>query len=317
MKLGRLILAVIVSLFVLFSICPATIQADDGEDDGESDNSTAIVNLTVTVVAPPSPPSGGGGGEEPSQPPVKTDIFGEKSDIPIDRKGEVQKTTTTTSPDGKLTMTIPKGTVALDKDKKPLKTLEVKTQESPPPPPAESHIIGLAYDFGPNGATFNPPITITLEYDPDSLPENVAEGDLVLAYYDETIGEWVNLECVVDTENNTITASVPHFTIFAIIGIETAPEPEPEPVPPEEPEPVPPEEPEPVPPEEPEPVPAEPTPTPEEPTPVPPEVEPEPVTPVMPEKPNWPLIIGVTIAGVLIISGICYYFFFFRKRRVH
>ncbi|MBA7716191.1 hypothetical protein ES703_125257 [subsurface metagenome] len=42
---------------------------------------------------------------------------------------------------------------------------------------------------------------------------------MVLAYYDEAAGEWVELEgCVVDTENNTITAPVSHFTTFAIIA---------------------------------------------------------------------------------------------------
>ncbi|GAI86393.1 unnamed protein product, partial [marine sediment metagenome] len=46
----------------------------------------------------------------------------------------------------------------------------------------------------------------------------MAEEDLVLAYYDEAAGEWLELDCVVDTENNIITASVPHFTTFAIIG---------------------------------------------------------------------------------------------------
>jgi hypothetical protein len=45
-----------------------------------------------------------------------------------------------------------------------------------------------------------------------------AEGDLVLAYYDEEASEWVSLACTVDAEHNVITASVPHFTTFAIIG---------------------------------------------------------------------------------------------------
>ncbi|GAJ09875.1 unnamed protein product, partial [marine sediment metagenome] len=53
----------------------------------------------------------------------------------------------------------------------------------------------------------------------DALPEDVAEEDLVLAYYDEEADEWVGLDCVVDTENNTITASVAHFTTFAIITV--------------------------------------------------------------------------------------------------
>jgi len=90
--------------------------------------------------------------------------------------------------------------------------------DEPPPPPEDAHIIGLTYDLGPDGATFDPPIALTFTYDRDALPEGVAEEDLVLAYYDEESGEWVELVGVVDTENNTITASVPHFTTFAVIG---------------------------------------------------------------------------------------------------
>ncbi|MBA7638145.1 hypothetical protein ES703_45798 [subsurface metagenome] len=127
-------------------------------------------------------------------------------------------------------MIIPKGTIALDKDKKPLGTLTATIREDPPPPPADNNIVGLVYDFGPNGATFDPPIVFTWDYDPASLEEGAIEEDLVLAYYDESTGEWVELDCVVDTETNTITASVSHFTIFAIIGTVAPPSP-PAPVP--------------------------------------------------------------------------------------
>ncbi|GAI13004.1 unnamed protein product, partial [marine sediment metagenome] len=66
------------------------------------------------------------------------------------------------------------------------------------------------------GATFDPPITFTWRYDHYILPTGIAEKDLVLAYHD---GEaWIELECIVDTKNNIITASVSHFTTFAIIG---------------------------------------------------------------------------------------------------
>jgi len=99
-----------------------------------------------------------------------------------------------------------------------IRSLTADVDESPPPPPEDANIIGLPYDFGPDGATFDPPITFTWTYDPEALPEGVAEEDLVIAYYDEDAGEWVELDCVVDTENNVITASVPHFTCFAIIG---------------------------------------------------------------------------------------------------
>jgi hypothetical protein len=40
----------------------------------------------------------------------------------------------------------------------------------------------------------------------------------VLAYYDEQAGKWVELSSTVDATANVVTASVPHFTTFALIG---------------------------------------------------------------------------------------------------
>ncbi|MBA7481168.1 hypothetical protein ES707_16638 [subsurface metagenome] len=162
-------------------------------------------------------PSGDGGAyTPPPAPTIDTDLFGTEGSFETDSDGKIQETIEATSEDGNLTITIPKDTVALDIEGEPLDTLEVAVDESPPDPPEDAHVIGLAYDFGPNGATFDPAITLEYTYDPDALPEGV--DDLVLAYYDEATGEWVELDCVVDTENNTITASVAHFTTFAIIG---------------------------------------------------------------------------------------------------
>ncbi len=82
---------------------------------------------------------------------------------------------------------------------------------TPPSPPANSNVIGLTYDFGPEGATFSLPITITIKYDPASIPAGVNEKDLVIAYYNNATGKWIELPCTVNTETNTITASVSHF----------------------------------------------------------------------------------------------------------
>ncbi|GAG47628.1 unnamed protein product, partial [marine sediment metagenome] len=105
------------------------------------------------------------------------------------------------------------GTIALDKYGDPLETLEAAVDENPPDPPEGAHILG-AFDFGPDGATFDPPITLTWNYDPEDVPENM---DLVIAYYDEEEGEWVYLP--VEWINNTLTASVSHFTTFALITV--------------------------------------------------------------------------------------------------
>lgn len=173
--------------------------------------------LSVAIVEPepePSPTPSGNGGEPTYS--GEANFFGTDKTFYTDHKGEVQKTIEATSEDSNLTVIIPKGTIALGKDGKRLKTLETAIDKDPPSPPRDASIIGLTYDFGPSGATFEPPITFTWSYDPDTLPDGVAEEDLVLAFYDGY--KWVELECAIDTKTNIISALVDHFTTFAIIG---------------------------------------------------------------------------------------------------
>jgi len=190
---------------------------------------------SVTYIAPDGGDGVGGGSSgssstlTPTAEEVKTNLFGTEVNSPISSSGEILETIKATSEDGTLTLTIPEGTTALDKDDNPLIILEAEVDTSPPTPPEDTSIIGLAYDFGPDGVAFEPPITLTWNYDPNDIPEGVAEEDLVLAWYDEAADRWIELVCAVDTESNTITASVKHFTTFAIIVMVTpAPEPEPE-----------------------------------------------------------------------------------------
>ena len=195
----------------------------DGVSTGETflfDSGTVTeLSLSVTISQPgPVAPAAA-----PSMPTLQITLFGTTATYAIGSNGEIQQTIQATSQDGMLTITIPAGTIALDKNGNPLATLEVVVDESPPDPPEGAHIIGLAYDLKPDGATFNPPIILTWRYDADALPEGVAEEDLVIAYYDETTSEWVELDSVVDTENDTVTASIEHFTCFALLGTVTPP----------------------------------------------------------------------------------------------
>ncbi len=50
----------------------------------------------------------------------------------------------------------------------------------PPTPPEDFSVIGLVYDFGPNGATFDPPITLTITYDPALIPEGLLKRTWLL-----------------------------------------------------------------------------------------------------------------------------------------
>jgi len=182
---------------------------------------TTPLDLSVTIAAPPEGRPGGGPGPPPSR--IETTLFGVEEEFRISDEGEILETIEATSADGMLTITIPEGTIALDKEGEPLSSLTVDVDPSPPDPPEDAYIIGLAYDFGPAGATFDPAITFTWSYDPADIPVGVAEEDLVIAYYNEVLGEWVELPCEVDRP--PLTASVSHFTTFAIIGAVPPPPP--------------------------------------------------------------------------------------------
>jgi len=180
---------------------------------------TSPKDLSVTITAPAPGPGPG-----PAPPHyIDTNLFGVEVSFDISDEGEILETIEATSADGMLTLTIPEGTIALDEDGNPLEGLEAAVDESPPDPPEDCCIIGLAFDFGPEGATFDPGITFEYTYDPAELPGGVAEADLVIAFYDAEAGEWVTCDCTCDPEANCITACVCHFTTFAIIGAVTPP----------------------------------------------------------------------------------------------
>jgi hypothetical protein len=72
--------------------------------------------------------------------------------------------------------------------------------------------------MGPSESNFNPALTLTVKYDEASLPGGILEENLYIAYWTGTI--WSALNSTVDTQANTVSAPVAHFTMFAILGKE-------------------------------------------------------------------------------------------------
>jgi ZU5 domain. len=126
------------------------------------------------------------------------------------------------SADNNVTIYIPAGVTGTTSDGQPLSSITVTQMSEPPaPPPAGETIISTPYEFGPSGARFSSPITMTFTYDPTKLASGVPETSLVIAYYSVSKGQWVTLGGVVDTVNHTITVQVDHFTAFAVISVVT------------------------------------------------------------------------------------------------
>ena len=139
--------------------------------------------------------------------------------------GVFTETVTFESEDGDLVLSIPEGTVGLTEDGDPLPSISITKELSAPAAPDDADFVGMPYDLGPDGASFEPPITITFTYDPAQLPRGVGPQSLGLAYYDQETGEWVPLDPTsisIDPDTNTITVEIDHFTLFGVTA-NTAP----------------------------------------------------------------------------------------------
>jgi len=188
-------------------------SASDGMDDatGDTDSHSGPSVSRRSSGGGGSGGGGGGGGQEGI-----TSVLGS-----INRNtGKFLEDVTARSIDKKVELTIPKDTIGKNRSGGLLTVIKIREVEEPPAPPADSSVIGLTYDLGPDGATFDPPITLTFTCDPDEIKEGVNEENLVIATWDEEAGEWVVLEgCTVDPVTHTITAPISHFTAFTALAL--------------------------------------------------------------------------------------------------
>ena len=74
------------------------------------------------------------------------------------------------------------------------------------------------FEFGPHGMVFDKPVTISLPYDPASLPAGVDESALQVAYWNDATGEWEILPSAVSRADRTVSADVAHFSVYQVIA---------------------------------------------------------------------------------------------------
>jgi hypothetical protein len=80
----------------------------------------------------------------------------------------------------------------------------------------EEGLVSLAWDFSPNGVTFDPPASLTLPFD-----TGAAGGEPVVIAWLDADETWVPLtDCVV--AGDEVTCPVSHFTTFGVILEEAA-----------------------------------------------------------------------------------------------
>ncbi|MBN1151777.1 MAG: hypothetical protein JXA58_01080 [Dehalococcoidia bacterium] len=114
-------------------------------------------------------------------------------------------------------LSIPDGTVALDRRGNALSGYYVELR-LPRALPSSGVLMGDVHDFKPDGATFDPPLRISLPYDVHSLPDGAPEEELVVAWYDPALQDWVPLPSEVNRDEAVVETEVNHFSEFAVVA---------------------------------------------------------------------------------------------------
>jgi len=171
-----------------------------------------MVGCATSSTAPPA-----ANGEELSTYQLEIDLFGTKSEFLVDSQGRLKTKVETSSADGRIRLSLNEGTLILDKEGKPLQVIDVVIDPNPSPPPEDAYIAGAVYDFRPEGTDFNPPIKLTLSYDPEELPEGIKERDVYIASYQDNGWEKL-LYKNVDTESHRVTTQIDHFARYAVLA---------------------------------------------------------------------------------------------------
>ena len=163
--------------------------------------------LTPTPFRTPTPTPNG----EPGQ--VTVGLFGNTFTWNM-IGGVLQQDVDASSPNDSVNIHITSGTSMLGPDGQPLSSLTVVAVDPLPDPPEGGHVLA-AFDFGPDGATFDPPIEITIAYDSSAV---LPGEEVVVALYDEATGGYKYITGVLNPDG-TATFTIDSFCIYAVLAV--------------------------------------------------------------------------------------------------
>lgn len=177
--------------------------------------STCLSLMASCTASPATPPAASG--EKPAIYHMEIDLLGAKHEASVNSQGRLKAKAELSSADGRISLSLNEDTMFLNEEGGPLQVIDVAIDLNPPPPPEGANIIGPVYDFSPEGATFDPFITLTLGYDPEELPEGVKENKLYVGTFRDN--QWYKMRYNnIDTENHRVTTITDRFTKYAMLA---------------------------------------------------------------------------------------------------
>lgn len=146
---------------------------------------------------------------------------GKTGKVYANSNGIVSQATSLVATDTHATISLAEGVTARDASGNPLSSISIKAtmpdmvQEGWP---AESGLTyeNMAYELGPDGATFSPSVTLTV------IPAEIHwSKDYVMRSYDRVSGTWQDLPTVSDPATGEVTVQISHFCCFGLYSRNT------------------------------------------------------------------------------------------------
>jgi len=192
-------------------------QSANGTVQAYGAHTLEITSGDVTPTPTPYTPgrsSGGGSGSS------YTSYTGTGT-LKVGSSGTVLRSIMVNAEDKVGSLFVPIGIKALDKDGNPLTgiTLTPISSDKMPAVPsgAAFKFAGYVYEASPEGATFDPGITLTFEIPEDAWrtldPEN---NDFTVKWYNKETGQWEDVPTTVYKSTRSVDAEITHFSTFAL-----------------------------------------------------------------------------------------------------
>jgi ABC-type Na+ efflux pump permease subunit len=116
---------------------------------------------------------------------------------------------------------VPTGVKALDANGNPLSEISITaigSADLPPIPTGAAYTFaGYAYETGPNGATFEPGITLSLELPEDDWNAlDLDDRTLAVKWYNKQTSQWEDVPTTVFQSMKSVDAEITHFSTYAL-----------------------------------------------------------------------------------------------------
>src|SRR2546426_4903837 len=128
---------------------------------------------------------------------------------------------TVTSPDGSVVLHITAGAqspgshIAFKADPSAAKSLNQTARGF--------SALGIPVDIDmTNGSLAPQKVLVTLRYNLSALPKDVTTTNLGMAVFDPSFDAWMPIGSTVDTQDHTVSAIAPHFSVFSVIFLDPA-----------------------------------------------------------------------------------------------